>query len=485
MLPTAGPMTEPRSLPWHATPADAVMADLGVDPDRGLTSAEVTSRLDRYGPNRLPEAHRRGPWARLGAQFNNPLILVLIVAGVVTALLEHYLDAAVIFGVVVINAVIGFVQEGKAEGALEAVRAMLATRATVLREGQRHEVDATGLVPGDLVLLESGDRVPADLRLIREHNLRVEESALTGESVPAEKSVEPVDPESGIGDRACVAFSGTLVVYGQARGVVVATGAQTEVGRIGAMVAGPGPSTPLTKRLDQFARQITGFILMAGLRRVPVRLPAGWAGRVGGVPRRRRPGRGRDPEGLPAIITIVLAIGTRAMAADRAIVRRLPAVETLGSVTVICSDKTGTLTRNEMTAVRILLPEVSWPSPGSGYAPEGGITDAGQGVDVADRGDVQQLAIAALLCNDAALAHDDTGTWSVVGDPTEGALVTLALKAGLDPGRGGRPDAARGRDPVRVRAPLHGDPASRPPRACVRDPQGCPGAGPGDVRVDR
>jgi magnesium-transporting ATPase (P-type) len=433
MLPTAGPLAEPRSLPWHATPADAVMADLAVDPDRGLTAVEVASRLDSYGPNRLSEALRRGPWARLGAQFNNPLILVLIVAGVVTALLEHYLDAAVIFGVVVINAVIGFVQEGKAEGALEAVRAMLATRATVLRGGQRHEVDATGLVPGDLVLLESGDRVPADLRLIRVHNLRVEESALTGESVPAEKSVEPVDPESGIGDRACVAFSGTLVVYGQARGVVVATGAQTEVGRIGAMVGqAPALSTPLTKRLDQFARQITGFILVVGFAAFLYAYLLGGMDALEAFLAVVGLAVAAIPEGLPAIITIVLAIGTRAMAADRAIVRRLPAVETLGSVTVICSDKTGTLTRNEMTAVRIMLPQAELAVTGVGYAPEGGFTGAGQGVDVANRGDVQQLAIAALLCNDAALSHDDTGTWSVVGDPTEGALVTLALKAGLD-----------------------------------------------------
>jgi magnesium-transporting ATPase (P-type) len=432
-MPAAGALTGPRSLPWHATAADAVIADLGTDPGRGLTEPEVAARLDRYGPNRLPEVRRRGPWARLAAQFNNPLILVLIVAGVVTALLEHYLDAAVIFGVVVINAVIGFVQEGKAEGALEAVRAMLATRATVLREGQRHEVDATGLVPGDLVLLESGDRVPADLRLIRVHNLRVEESALTGESLPAEKSVEPVDPESGIGDRRCLAFSGTLVVYGQARGVVVATGAQTEVGRIGAMVGqAPALSTPLTKRLDQFARQITGFILVVGFAAFLYAYLLGGMDALEAFLAVVGLAVAAIPEGLPAIITIVLAIGTRAMAADRAIVRRLPAVETLGSVTVICSDKTGTLTRNEMTAVRIMLPETELAVTGVGYAPEGGFTDAGQGVDVADRGDVQQLATAALLCNDAALTHDDTGTWSVVGDPTEGALVTLALKAGLD-----------------------------------------------------
>jgi magnesium-transporting ATPase (P-type) len=433
MPPTAGPMAEPRSQQWHAIPADAVLADLRTDPDQGLTAPEAQERLERYGQNRLPEAHRRGPLARLATQFNNPLIVVLIVAGVVTSLLQHYLDAAVIFGVVIINAVIGFVQEGKAEGALAAVRAMLATRATVLREGQRLEIEASGLVPGDVVLLESGDRVPADLRLIRVHNLRVEESALTGESVPADKSVAAVLEDAGVGDRSCVAFSGTLVVYGQARGVVVATGAQTEVGRIGAMVGeAPALSTPLTRRLDQFAKQITAFILVVGLAAFL------YASLLGGMDVLEAflavvgLAVAAIPEGLPAIITIVLAIGTRAMAADRAIVRRLPAVETLGSVTVICSDKTGTLTRNEMTAVRILLTDTELAVSGVGYAPVGGFTEGAAAVDVADQPAVQQLATAALLCNDAALTRDDAGAWSVVGDPTEGALITLALKAGLD-----------------------------------------------------
>jgi magnesium-transporting ATPase (P-type) len=310
---------------------------------------------------------------------------------------------------------------------------MLATRATVLRAGQRHEVDATDLVPGDLVLLESGDRVPADLRLIRVHNLRVEESALTGESVPAEKSTEPVDPGTGVGDRHCVAYSGTLVVYGQARGVVVATGAQTEVGRIGTIVGeAPALSTPLTKRLDQFARQITAFILGVGLAAFLYATLLGGLDALGAFLAVVGLAVAAIPEGLPAIITIVLAIGTRAMAADRAIVRRLPAVETLGSVSVICSDKTGTLTRNEMTAVRIMLPQAELAVTGVGYAPEGGFTESGKDIGVSDRGDVQALATAALLCNDAALTHDDAGTWSVVGDPTEGALVTLGLKAGLD-----------------------------------------------------
>jgi magnesium-transporting ATPase (P-type) len=428
-----GRATSPPPTPWHASSAAAVLTELGADPERGLVAAEVRTRLDRFGPNRLPDERGRGPLARLAAQFNNPLILVLVVAGAVTALLEHYLDSAVIFGVVVINAAIGFVQEGKAEGALEAVRAMLATQASVVREWQRHQVDATDLVPGDIVLLESGDRVPADVRLFRVHNLRVEESALTGESVATEKAVDPAPLESGVGDRRCIAFSGTLVVYGQGRGVVVATGAQTEVGRIGAMVGEtPALATPLTKRLDQFARQITAFILVVGLGAFLYATMLGGMGALEAFLAVVGLAVAAIPEGLPAIITIVLAIGTRAMAVNRAIVRRLPAVETLGSVSVICSDKTGTLTRNEMTAVRIMLPDAELAVTGVGYSPDGAIVEAGGDEDVAEWAGVQQLATAGLLCNDAALTRDSTGAWHLAGDPTEGALITLALKAGLD-----------------------------------------------------
>ena len=233
---------------FHALSAEHVRQICDTDVTTGLDADEARRRLDEHGPNRLPKSRPRSPLARALTQFDNPLILVLIVAGTVTALLGHYLDSAVIFGVVVINAIIGFVQEGKAESALEAVRAMLASHATVLRDGKRHQVESADLVPGDVVLLESGDRVPADLRLWRVHNLRVEESALTGESVPVEKTVEPAAQDASLGDRTCLAYSGTLVVYGQARGVVVATGAATEVGQIGALVSETSSlATPLTK----------------------------------------------------------------------------------------------------------------------------------------------------------------------------------------------------------------------------------------------
>ncbi|NCC30080.1 MAG: cation-transporting P-type ATPase, partial [Gammaproteobacteria bacterium] len=334
----------------HAQPAAAVVDRLGTSESRGLSGEEAERRLAEYGPNRLPEPKRRGPLVRLLLQFHNPLIYVLLLASVVTFLLDYYADAAVILGVVIINALIGFVQEGKAEQALEAVRAMLASKATVLRDGNRREIDAEGLVPGDLVVLDSGARVPADLRLLRVKNLRVNEAALTGESVPAEKQIEPVDADASTGDRTNMAYSGTVVSYGQGRGIVVATGAATEIGRIGAMVSGvTSLATPLTRRLEQFARQITLFILALGALTyayghwIVAMPPADVFLAVVGL------AVAAIPEGLPAIVTITLAIGTRVMARERAIVRRLPAVETLGSVTVICSDKTGTLTKNEMT----------------------------------------------------------------------------------------------------------------------------------------
>ena len=419
---------------WYLLTADETARRLGVDPHAGLRADEAAQRLERYGRNSLPLPKRRGPWLRFALQFHNPLIYVLLVAGAITFGLEDYVDTGVIFGVVVINAVIGFIQEGKAEKALEAVRAMLASRATVLRDGERHEIDATLLVPGDIVLLESGARVPADLRLVRVKNLRINEAALTGESVPVDKSSDAVDAGASIGDRTCMAYSGTVTSFGQAHGVVVGTGQATEIGRIGSLVGEVQTlATPLTRRLDQFARQITLFILAVGLvaflygyfvRAMPMLdiflAVVGLA--VAAI-----------PEGLPAVVTIVLAIGTRAMARNHAIVRRLPAVETLGSVTVICSDKTGTLTKNEMTAVRVMLPDQTLEVSGAGYAPEGGFHRDGMAVDAARDEALQALARCALLCNDAHLRQDAATGWQLAGDPTEGALLTLALKAGLDP----------------------------------------------------
>jgi magnesium-transporting ATPase (P-type) len=418
---------------WHASPGIRVLHSLD-STDTGLTPAQAADRLAKHGPNRIEPVAPTRAWRRVLRQFNNLLIHVLLVAALVTFWLRDYLDAAVILGVVVINAVIGFVQEGKAERALEAVRALLASRATVLRGGDRHDIDAADLVPGDVVLLESGARVPADLRLLRTKNLRIDESALTGESVPAEKDVEPVAADAPLGDRLCMAFAGTTVAVGQASGVVVATARQTEIGRIGALVSDLNNlATPLTRRLDQFARRIT---LVIGVVSVITFLYGIF---IGGLP----PlalflavvglAVAAIPEGLPAIVTITLAIGTAAMARQRAVVRRLPAVETLGSVSVICTDKTGTLTRNEMTAVRVMLAGRTLDVTGAGYAPEGGFHQGGSALDALQDADLQRLARCALLCNDAQLHHTRADGWVLAGDPTEGALLSLARKAGLDP----------------------------------------------------
>jgi magnesium-transporting ATPase (P-type) len=416
---------------WHAWTPDEVLAGLDSRVE-GLDREEVARRLAQHGRNELPPPSRRSAWLRFLLQFHNLLIYVLMAAGVVTLLMAHYVDSAVIFGVVIVNAIIGFIQEGKAERALEAVSAMLASHAIVLRDGVRHEIDAADLVPGDIVLLSSGDKVPADLRLLKSRNLQIEEAALTGESVPVDKDSAPVAADAVIAERHGMAYSGTVVTYGQATGLVVATGPRTEIGRIGALVAGvQGIATPLTRKLDQFATRITVFIVIGAVLTflfgylvhdfpaIEIFLAVvGLA--VSAI-----------PEGLPAIVTITLAIGTTRMAARNAIVRRLPAVETLGSVTVICSDKTGTLTKNEMTVVLAALPARTLQVGGAGYAPVGSFMQDGAAVQTG-AGDLAEFARCALLCNDAQLRHAE-GHWSLTGDPTEGALLALGLKVGLDP----------------------------------------------------
>ncbi|MGB9670368.1 MAG: cation-translocating P-type ATPase [Halothiobacillaceae bacterium] len=424
----------PKGTAWHAEATSAALKWLESNDSSGLSSDEARTRLERYGPNRLPPPRKRGPVLRFLLQFHNPLIYVLLASALVTSGLGHLIDASVILGVVLINAIIGFIQEGKAEAALEAVRAMLASRATVLRDGERMEIDATDLVPGDIVLLESGSKVPADLRLLKVKNLRINEAALTGESVPVEKNTDPVDASAVIGDRTDMAYSGTVVTFGQARGLVVTTGSATEIGRIGTLVADmEGVATPLTRRLEQFARQITLIILAISLATFL------YGHYIGDIPAFEiflavvGLAVAAIPEGLPAIVTITLAIGTRLMAQEKAVLRRLPAVESLGSVTVICTDKTGTLTRNEMTAVQLIMPGRTLEVRGVGYAPDGDFLHDGEPLDPQQDEPLIQLARCALLCNDARLRHDDNGSWILAGDPTEGALVTLAMKAGLDP----------------------------------------------------
>jgi magnesium-transporting ATPase (P-type) len=402
---------------------------------------------------------------RLLSQFDNLLIYILLAAGVVTVLLGHFVDAGVILGVVVINAVIGFVQEGKAERALEAVRGLLSLQATVIRGGRRRTLPAEELVTGDLVFLQSGDRVPADLRLVGVRELRVDEAILTGESVPAGKETGTVRADAPVGDRRNMAYSGTLVTYGQGTGVIVATGDATEIGRISAMLAAVEPmSTPLTRQMARFARLLTGAILVIagatavfgiGFHGYPVSemflAAVGLA--VAAI-----------PEGLPAIITITLAIGVQRMAARNAIVRRLPAVETLGSVTVICSDKTGTLTRNEMTVRTVVTRDRLYEVGGVGYDPHGGFTSAQQDQSAADQPILQELCRAGTLCNDASLVQGD-GQWRVDGDPMEGALTVLGRKAGLEPLRLGeempRDDVIPFESEHRFMATLHHDHAGQ------------------------
>ncbi len=398
--------------------------------ETGLSDEEIAERRTRYGANRLAAPRRRSAWHRLLLQFHNILLYVMMGAALIVALLGHWLDTAVLLSAVVINAVIGFIQEGRAETALDAIRAMLSPRAVVVRNGLRQEIDATDLVPGDLVILASGDRVPADVRLLDVAELRVDESALTGESLPAEKRIAPTLPDAPLGDRFDMAYSGTLIVHGQARGVIVAVGSATELGLINRMLADvQGLATPLLRQVNRFGRMLAIAILGASLLTFV----------LGTLWRNHAPAEmfmmvvalaaSAIPEGLPAIITVGLALGVQRMARRRAIVRHLPAVEALGSVTVICSDKTGTLTRNEMTVQRVVCGAHVFDVGGVGYAPLGDLSIDGRLVDVAHYPALGRAILAGVLCNDAHLREED-GLWQVVGDPTEGALLVLGQKTG-------------------------------------------------------
>jgi magnesium-transporting ATPase (P-type) len=429
-------MTELRppresDLPWHALPVAEALQRLAAGDD-GLRSDEAESRLLRHGRNSLPSAPRRPMWRRLLAQFDSVLIYVLLAAAAITLWLGHTLDATVIAAVVLINALVGFVQEGRAEQALAAVSRMLAPQTSVLRDGKRATLAAELLVPGDVVLLEAGDHVPADLRLLRARNLRIEEAALTGESLAVEKSTEPAAADAALGDRRSMAYAGTMVVAGQGRGLVVAGGSATELGRISGMLSQiVSLDTPLLRQVNQFGSRLTVVIvvvcaLVFALTTVLGHFPADQAFlAVVGI------AVAAIPEGLPVLITITLALGVQRMAGRRAIVRQLPAVETLGAVSVICSDKTGTLTRNEMTVGVLATTAAEYTVDGGGYAPIGALHILHDGAADADRDGVLALARAAWLCNDAALHQAEDG-WRIEGDPMEAALKVLALKAGVD-----------------------------------------------------
>ena len=419
------------STPWHKLPPQVVLDQLDASLE-GLSCESVSERRALYGLNRLPEPPRGSLLLRFLLQFHNILIYVLLAAALVTALLGHWVDTGVILAVVFANAIIGFLQEGKAETAMDAIRQMLAPHAAVLRDGQRQTVAGEMLVPGDIVLLEAGDKVPADVRLLQVYGLQVQEAILTGESVAVDKQVAMVAQEAALGDRTNLTFSGTTVTSGQGRGVVVAIAGNTEIGRISGLLSGvESLTTPLVAQMDVFAKWLTLFILVVAA----LILAFGYFVQhqdfgdlfmaVVGL------SVAAIPEGLPAVLTITLAVGVQAMAQRHAIVRRLPAIETLGAVSVICTDKTGTLTCNEMTVASVATAGGVFSVEGAGYEPVGAIYQAGQPLDIAGQAVLHELGQAALLCNDAELSQQ-ASRWTVEGDPMEGALLAFAAKTGLD-----------------------------------------------------
>ncbi len=415
---------------WHAIGAEEVLGELGSDVTKGLDQNAAARRLSSYGPNRLPEGAKRGPLMRFLLQFDNILVYILLAAGFVKLMLGLWLDASIITGVVVINAILGFLQEGKAEKALDSIRNMLSADARVRRDGEIRIEPAEQLVPGDIVLLESGDRVPADLRLIEVKNLRADEAALTGESVPADKSSDPVAENSTVGDREDMAFSGTLIVSGRAVGVIVATGAHTELGRINQMLSSVSVlETPLLRQIKEFGHTIAKVI---GFVSVLVFAYARWVRDLPFVEAFQSIvgiAVSAIPEGLPSLITITLAIGVQRMARRNAIIRRLPAVETLGSVSRICSDKTGTLTLMEMMVASAVTAQSLYHVTGNGYAPEGEVLL--DGAPAAPSPVLKRMGSVCVLCNDSELRQTE-GVWKVEGDPTEAALYPLAEKIGAD-----------------------------------------------------
>jgi len=451
---------------WHSLTTDDVVTLLHADEHKGLDLFEAKHRLEKVGPNVITPARGTPAWLRFLEQFNQPLVYILIAAGVITVVLGDYVDAAVILGVVLVNAIIGYVQEAKAVSAIEALKQTLQAEATVLRGGEKVRFSADQIVPGDIVLLASGDKVPADLRLLSTRDLQIAEAALTGESVPVEKNAHHLKQHTELVDRHCMAYASTLVTYGAGTGVVVATGDATEVGQISDLIqSATDLATPLTRKLGRFSAillwvilALAGVTFVVGLLRgyeIVYMFEAAVALSVGAI-----------PEGLPAAVTITLAIGVGRMAKRRAIIRKLPAVETLGSTTVICSDKTGTLTQNEMTVRAVMAGGCLYEVSGQGYAPEGdvghpegdisdGIFTPGPEAPVApvavasrgadgetggaacpaqpgDNAALREVLTAGLLCNDASWTKDDTGRWGVQGDPTEGALYVSARKLGLE-----------------------------------------------------
>jgi P-type Ca2+ transporter type 2C len=412
---------------------EQILARMQSDPQKGITAAEASRRLEEFGPNRLEEKKKQSLAAKVLDQFKDTMVIILIVASLVSGFLGEWLDAVVILAIVIVNAILGLIQEGRAEKAIEALQKMTAPQARVIRDGQTQVVEAANLVPGDLVLLDAGDIVPADLRLIESANLKADEASLTGESVPVGKNAELVfHEELTLGDRANLAYMSTPITYGRGRGLVIATGRHSEIGSIADRLQSiQEEATPLQRNLNQLGKWlgIICILVCAIVFATGVLEGGSWllmfmtavSLAVAAI-----------PEGLPAVVTIVLALGMNKMAERHAIVKRLLAVETLGSVDVICSDKTGTLTQNEMTVTRIALPDRLIEVEGTGYQPAGRLVDSATGSPAEHSLSLDRLLTIAALCNEATLSVREDGGASIIGDPTEGALIVAAAKAGLD-----------------------------------------------------
>ena len=420
------------SAPWHAMDVAAVLAKAGSS-EQGLSEAEAARRLESAGPNVIERGRGPGVLRLLWRQVNNPIIYLLLGSGAIAITLGKPLDGAVVLGAVVVNAIVGFIQEYRAGRDIEALSQMVPQNATVLRSANTVSVDSTRVVSGDIVQLTSGDRVPADVRLISARNLAIDEAALTGESVPVQKVTRPASEVAAIGDRHSMAYGGTLVTSGSASGVIVATGGATELGRISHLLQNVTElQTPLTRALASVARTLTVAVLAVSALLLVVSVLRDYAIADAFLVAITL-AVATIPEGLPAVITIALSIGVQRMAARNAIVRRLPSVETLGSTTVICSDKTGTLTRNEMTVQALRVPSGAFAISGIGYNANGRLSsDPSSETLQATPPDVRNLLDAAVLCNDAGVSRGATGELKVSGDPTEAALLIAARKVGID-----------------------------------------------------
>jgi calcium-translocating P-type ATPase len=420
-----------KPIVWHTKTIEDTLQQLKTGKE-GIDARHAKKLREKYGFNRLKPAKRKSPLMLFLNQFHDILIYILLVSAITTAMLQHWVDTSVILGVTLINAIIGFIQEGKAEKAIEAIKHMLPLKTTVIRDGRRHYIPAELLVPGDIVLLQSGDKVPADLRLIETHSLQIQEAIITGESNPVNKNTHPNQLKTNLGDRKCMAYSGTLVTYGRGMGVVAAIGENTEVGKITAMINKVTPlTTPLIKQMRIFGRWLTAVILLLGLISFLIGTFVWHYSSIDMFMAAVALAVAAIPEGLPAIITITLAIGVTRMAKRNAIIRRLPAVETMGAVNIICTDKTGTLTKNELAIQNIITAKHNYHVTGSGYNDKGTLLLNNSAFPLEEHHDLKQTITASLLCNDAEL-NKEKDEWQLHGNPTDGAILSLGLKAKID-----------------------------------------------------